>query len=79
MKYIISEFDLSVFYIFFQVLSVPFKSSCKIPSENSDSDPSFFCFGGEEGKGGCRGDSGGPVMVKDKLTDRYYHIYGSIQ
>ena len=43
---------------------MPIKKECSIPSQNRTTGPGWFCFGGEAGKGGCGGDSGGPVMVK---------------
>ena len=30
----------------------------------------WFCFGGESGKSGCPGDSGGPVIVKENNENR---------
>ena len=59
-----------IFYIFCsQELSVPINKTCYIPSEDRRTGPNFFCFGGEKGKGGCVGDSGGAVMVETTGQD----------
>merc|ERR1711874_202404 len=46
---------------------VPINETCEIPSEGRRTGPNWFCFGGEEGRGGCFGDSGAPVMVEDDI------------
>jgi len=51
-------------------LSVSITKSCYIPSQDRNTEEDFFCFGGEEGRGGCKGDSGGPIMVETTYPDR---------
>ena len=34
----------------------------------------WFCFGGESGKSGCPGDSGGPVIVGENNKNRFTGI-----
>ena len=60
------------FYTFFcfQEVSVPINETCYIPSQNRRTGRNYFCFGGENGAGGCVGDSGGAVMVNTVGQDK---------
>ena len=37
--------------------------------KNQANQKNWFCFGGEEGKSACVGDSGGPVMVQENVDE----------
>ena len=50
------------------------------PRKKEHSTSSVFCYGGEKGRSGCRGDSGSPLMVtRDTGTGLTQYRYNAIQ
>ena len=48
------------------------------PRKKEHSTSSVFCYGGEKGRSGCRGDSGSPLMVtRDTGTGQTQYRYHS--
>ena len=48
------------------------------PRKKEHSTSSVFCYGGEAGRSGCRGDSGSPLMVtRDTGTGQTQYRYHS--